>query len=60
MNKQIKVKKLVSLNPTKFKTINLATASTNYAIYLLNCIAEAPSEDDIEFKTFIGWLETEI
>jgi hypothetical protein len=58
MNKNIKVKKLVSLYPTKYKEISLKEASAGYFNYLER-FQDAISPFTRQ-KTFIQWLESEI
>lgn len=60
MNRQLKVKKLYSMNPFRYKMMTLADASDEYAEYLANVLNNATSKDKIVFKTFTNWLETEI
>jgi hypothetical protein len=55
VNKKILVKKLWSLNPTKYKKITLKDASNQYDEYVSLCVLERFS-----FKTFIDWLGSEI
>ena len=60
MNYKIKVKKIWSLNPTKYKLINLDEASGKYAEYISHCIENHLKEKDFIIKSFVDWLETEI
>lgn len=57
MNNQIKIKKIWSLNPTKYKTITLKEASKNYSEYVNHMVKKHKGEN---IKSFIQWLETEI
>lgn len=56
MNKKQTVKKVYSLNPKRFKSVNLVKASNQYADYINYFI----KDNDYSFKTFVQWLETEI
>lgn len=56
MNKNILVKKIWSLNPTKYKKISLEEASAVYGIYISYFIKRS----DLNFKSFVEWLESEI
>ena len=56
MNNKILVKKICSLNPTKYKKIALKEASEQYQKYLGYFIQDR----DFQYKSFINWLETEI
>lgn len=64
MNKNVQVKKLVSLNPRRYEKVSLAFASFDYEIYLRNFkktewLRKGLRHED-QSKTFIQWLETEI
>jgi hypothetical protein len=71
MNQAIHVKKLVSLNPTKFKKITLGEASKKYFWYVGNIVNNHIVPNAVTggrnsmpaiptMKTFTDWLETEI
>lgn len=47
------VKKIVSLNPDKFKFVSLEWAFDSYSVYLLKCKGGTA-------KSFRQWLKTEI
>ena len=57
MNRKIMVKKIWSLNPTKYEEITLEEASKRYDDYLQYFFAYACGD---EAKGFINWLESEI
>jgi hypothetical protein len=56
MNNKILVKKICSLNPTRYKKITLKEASDRYRIYLDYFI----NDRDFQYKPFTEWLESEI
>jgi hypothetical protein len=56
MNKKIIVKKIWSLNPTKYKKITLEEASRRYFKYMSYFICK----QDYMYKSFTEWLESEI
>jgi hypothetical protein len=56
MNNKTTVKKICSLNPTKFKKMNLKKASDKYADYINYFV----TKKDYSFKTFTEWLNSEI
>jgi hypothetical protein len=60
--KNVKVKKLVSLNPIKYQEIGLLIAIEFYRGYVIDCHLEdlKRNEDEPSYKYFIDWLNTEI
>jgi hypothetical protein len=51
----MKLKKLVSLNPNKYSSVDVDALIETYALYILGCI-----HAQLTPKKFSQWLDTEI